>query len=76
METIFQYLVDDFDDKTHLLNDLVNKVKSLSHENVSLKTKNEGLKNQLKYVEDMFHTIMNDHSIRVSTTGNTTSNLF
>jgi hypothetical protein len=40
METIFQDLVDDFGNKTNLVNDLMKEVKTLSHaKNVSLKTK-------------------------------------
>jgi hypothetical protein len=44
METIFQDLVDDFSDKKDLVDDLVKEVKVLSHENVSLKIENAGLK--------------------------------
>jgi len=44
METIFRDLVDDFSVKKDLVDDLVKEVKVLSRENISLKTKNAGLK--------------------------------
>jgi hypothetical protein len=44
MDNIFQELVDDFGDNIDLVDDLVKEVRVLSHENVSLKTKNAGLK--------------------------------
>jgi hypothetical protein len=37
METIFQDLVDEFDDKTYIFNHLVKEVKVFSHENATLK---------------------------------------
>jgi regulator of replication initiation timing len=76
METIFQDLVDDFGDKTNIVDDIVKEVKSLSHENVSLKTENAELKNQLKYVEDVFQTVVTKHSRRVAAMGNTTTSFF
>jgi hypothetical protein len=45
METIFQDLVDQFGDKNDFVDDLTKEVKTLSHENVSFKTENAGLKN-------------------------------
>jgi cell division protein FtsB len=71
METIFQDLVDDFGNKTDLVDDLVKEVKTLSHENVSLKTENAGLKNQLKTAENVFQTVVTEHSRRVTSMGNT-----
>jgi regulator of replication initiation timing len=49
METIFQDPVDDFGNTTNIFDDLVKEVKTLCHENDALKTKNEKLKNQIKY---------------------------
>jgi hypothetical protein len=69
METIFQDPVDDFGDKTDLVDDLVMEVKYLSHENVSLKTKNAGLENQLKIAENVFQTIVIEHSRKVTPRG-------
>jgi regulator of replication initiation timing len=71
METIFQDLVNDFHNKIDLVDDLVKEVKSISQENVSLKTKNAGLKNKLKTTEEIFQTAVNDHSRRIVSMGNT-----
>jgi len=46
--------VDDFGNKTDLVDDLLKEVKSISHENVSLKKKNARMKNQLNIAKDMF----------------------
>jgi uncharacterized protein YjgD (DUF1641 family) len=71
METIFHDLVDYFDNKTDLVDDLMKEVKILSHiENVSLKTKNEEMENQLKTVENMFQTVVTEQSRRVTSMGN------
>jgi len=45
MEAIFQDLVDDFGNKIDLFDDLVKEVKTLYHENASLKIENAELKN-------------------------------
>jgi len=54
----------------------VKEVKSLSHENAALKTKNAGLKNQLKYAKDVFQTAVTEHSRRVTSLGKTVASFF
>jgi hypothetical protein len=52
------------------------EVKSLSYENGSLKTENAGLKNQLKYAEDVFHIVLTENSRRVTSMGNIAARFF
>jgi hypothetical protein len=76
METIFQHLVDDFSDKTDLVDNLVKEVKIISLENVALKKENAGLKNQWKYAKDVFQIAMAEHSRRIVSMGNTAASFF
>jgi cell division protein FtsB len=72
METIFQYLVDNFGNKTNLVDDLVKELKTLSHaKNVALKKENVELKNKLKTANNMFQTIVDEQSRRLTAMGNT-----
>jgi regulator of replication initiation timing len=76
MDTIFKDLVDDFGNKTNLVDDLMKEVENISLENTTLKTENAGLKKQLKYDKDMFETLVPQHSRRVASLGKIVERFF